>query len=143
MGQNETAYKGRVDGFVRRLSKLATLPVWMTALGMGAKGGIPDKWYQLGAVPFYFEHKRKGKKARALQQERIDTLIELNQIAFCLAAQPDSLGATGEERLAIIRELLSWLEPDDVLKRGRRYVRDCNTLRITLEAELKRSETPF
>lgn len=138
MGQNETAYKGRVDGFVRRLAARSNLPVWMTALGMGAKGGIPDKWYQIGAVSFYFEHKRKSKKARDLQQERIDMLIGMNEIAFCLAANPDSLGAGGDERRVIILELLKYLESDTVLKRARRYVRDCNRLRITLESELER-----
>lgn len=138
MAQNETAYKKRVATAVRRLATLTRLPVWMTALGVGAKAGIPDSWMQIGGFIFFVELKRKSKKARALQQERIDMLLGLNQVAFCLAANPDSLGADGEERRELHRTLLTFVEKDAVLRRAKRYVQDCNKLRILLEHELDR-----
>ena len=136
MATPETAYKGRCKEYLKALAKRASLVYHLTALGFGAKSGLPDQWHQFGHVAVFFENKRKGKSARKLQEHRMKQLRAAGFISFCLAANPDSTGAKGQERQELIRELLSHLQDNDVLTRAEQYVEDCYTLKTQLEKEL-------
>lgn len=136
MPTEETAYKTRMQSLMKSLSAWVNLPHWATALGVGAKAGIPDKWFQFGHIPVFFELKRKSAKARKLQEHRIAKLRSMGFVAFCLAAKPDSTGVKGQERQDVYEVMLEQLTEEQVEAYIAQYREDARSLREWLEEHI-------
>ena len=133
MPTEETAYKGRVSSFMSSVADKCSLDHWATALGVGAKSGVPDKWFQFGYIPVFWEAKKSRESARKLQEHQLKKLRQMGFIAFCTSANPDSTGAKGDERQEIIRAILEQLTPAKVDEYVLNYVSDAKKLRMQLE----------
>lgn len=136
MATEETMYKGRMSTLMKKLATSVNMHYWATALGAGAIAGIPDKWFQFGHIPVFFELKRKSAKARVLQAHRIKKLQDMGYIAFCLSAKPDSTGVKGEERQDVYKAMLEQLTPEKVDAFILNYVSDAKRLRRWLQDQI-------
>ena len=74
MATEETEYKSRVRTLMVNIGAWSGLTHWATALGIGAKAGVPDSWFQFGHIPVMFELKKKNEKARKLQEHNLKKL---------------------------------------------------------------------
>lgn len=132
----ETAYKNRVSRIFEGIVDNLSVNYFATAIGVGAKSGMPDKWYQIGHVPIMIELKKKNESARKLQSHQLKKLREHGFIAFCTSAQPDSTGVKGQERQEIYREILEQIAPEKVDAFVLNYVSDAKRLRQFLESKV-------
>lgn len=136
MATEETEYKSRIARLMKGIAAKASFSYWATALGAGAVAGIPDKWFQFGHIPIFFELKRKSAKARKLQEHRLKKLREMGFIAFCESANPDSTGVKGQERQDVYRQILEQLSKEKVDEFVLQYTCDAKKLRKYLEEQL-------